>query len=336
MKKKSLLSFIILSLFSLSIVFSASSDLVVHFIDVGQGDSILVQTPSQNILIDGGERTAGPIVVEYLRTQGIKGLDIVISTHPHSDHIGGLIDVLKTFPVKEVIDPAIVHATKTYEEFLTLIDRKNIIFTEGRAGMTRDLGDGITMSLLHPTSPSARNLNDASVVAKVNYDKVSFLFTGDAEAVSEKEMISRGTKLQSTVLKVGHHGSRTSTSPAFLNAVSPAVAVIMLGADNKYGHPHPETISKLTTAGVKIYRTDLHGTIVISTDGETITIQTENKSDLEPVSKNRYVGSKNSDIYHFPACRFAKTIKPENLVWFSSTAEAKAAGYRPCGTCKPQ
>lgn len=125
MKKNTLLSLIILSLFTFSIAFSASSDLFVHFIDVGQGDSILVQTPSQNILIDGGERTAGPIVVDYLRKQGVKKLDIVISTHPHSDHIGGLIDVLKTFPVKEVIDPAIVHATKTYEEFLTLIDHIN-------------------------------------------------------------------------------------------------------------------------------------------------------------------------------------------------------------------
>lgn len=142
MKKNTLLSLIILSLFVLSIAFSASSDLFVHFIDVGQGDSILVQTPSQNVLIDGGERTAGPIVVEYLRTQGVEGLDIVISTHPHSDHIGGLIDVLKTFSVKEVIDPAVIHTTKTYEEYLTLIDQKNIIFTEGRAGLTRNLGVG--------------------------------------------------------------------------------------------------------------------------------------------------------------------------------------------------
>lgn len=314
----------------------SSPFLIVHFIDVGQGDSILIQTPSKNILIDAGERTAGPTVVSYLRMQGIKKLDIVMSTHPHSDHIGGLIDVLKTFSVKEVIDPAVIHTTKTYEEYLTLIDQKNIIFTEGRVGLTRDLGDGITMTLLHPAAPSARSLNNASVVTRVEYNRVSFLFTGDAEVTSEEEMISRSTNLRSTVLKVGHHGSRTSTSPAFLNAISPAVAVIMLGADNKYGHPHPETISKLTSAGVKVYRTDIHGTIVISTDGERITVQTEKKSEPEPTSEYRYVGSKNSDIYHFPTCRFAKSIKSENMIWFSSVAEAKAAGYRPCGTCKPQ
>lgn len=318
-----------------SIVVYTAAPLTVHFIDVGQGDSILIQTPSQNILIDGGERTAGPIVTNYLRKQGVKKLDLVVSTHPHTDHIGGLIEVLKAFPVKEVIDPAVIHTTKTYEEYLTLIDQKNIKFTEGRAGLNRNLDEGIIMHFFHPTTPSTKNLNDVSIVAKVNYNQVSFLFTGDAETGAEEEMISRGANLRSTVLKVGHHGSRTSTSPAFLGVVSPAVAVIMLGADNKYGHPHPETLNQLAAAGVEVYRTDLHGTIIIATDGEKIRIQTEKKPGKN-ISKNQLVGSKNSDLCHLSTCRYAKTIKPENMVWFSSAAEAKAAGYKPCGTCKPQ
>lgn len=228
-----------------------------------------------------------------------------------------------------------IHTTKTYEEYLTLIDQKNIKFTEGRAGLNRNLDEGIIMHFFHPTTPSTKNLNDVSIVAKVNYNQVSFLFTGDAETGAEEEMISRGANLRSTVLKVGHHGSRTSTSPAFLGVVSPAVAVIMLGADNKYGHPHPETLNQLAAAGVEVYRTDLHGTIIIATDGEKIRIQTEKKPGKN-ISKNPLVGSKNSDLCHLPTCRYAKTIKPENMVWFSSAAEAKAAGYKPCGTCKPQ
>lgn len=339
--RQTTLRFILFTLIlTFAVVQTTTAQLTAHFIDVGQGDSILVQTPSQNILIDGGERTAGPIIVDYLRKQGVKELDLVISTHPHSDHIGGLIDVLKAFPVKEVIDPAVIHTTKTVEEYLALIDEKKIIFTQSQAGLTRDLGDGIAMSLLHPTKPRSNNLNDASIVTRVEYANVSFLFTGDAETASEREMLQqRAAQLKSTVMKVGHHGSRTSTSPAFLNAVSPTVAVIMLGAENKYGHPHPETIDRLVAAGIDIYRTDLHGTIVISTDGKGISIQTEKQSGLEPgraPGESRFVGSKKADTYHFPSCRYAKAIKPENMLWFSSAAAAKKAGYKPCGTCKPQ
>ncbi len=329
---KKLLLFLFILLSSVSLVFSYSNELTVHFIDVGQGDSILIRTPSQNILIDGGERSAGPTVVRYLQGQGIKELDLVISTHPHSDHIGGLIDVLKKFSVKEVIDPAIIHTTRTFEEYLTLIDQKNIIFTQGRAGMTRDLSDGISMTILHPVKPSGDHLNDTSVVTRLKYNKVSFLFTGDAETISEMEMMSNGTDLKSTILKVGHHCSCSSTSPAFLNAVSPAAAIIMVGAENKYNHPHKEVMDRLQKTGLDIYRTDLNGTIVVSTNGETYNIKAE-RNQLE--TEGLFVGSKKSDKYHYPSCTNAKTIQPHNLIWFSSVAEAKKAGYKPCGGCKP-
>jgi competence protein ComEC len=232
-----------------------SGQMKVHFINVGQGDAILIQTVSQNILIDGGER--GPTVVNYLNGQGVKNLDLVIGIHPHADHLGGLIDVLEVFPVKEVIDPAVVHTTKTFEDYLTLIDKKDIIFTEGRTGMSRDLGGGARMEILHPVSPQSEHLNDASIVVKILFGQISFMMTGDAEQASEEQILLQSrVQPTSTILKVGHHGSRTSTTPAFLSAVSPKVAVIMCGRGNTYGHPHDETLAKLADAKVDIYRTD--------------------------------------------------------------------------------
>lgn len=242
----------------------------VHFIDVGQGDSILIQTPTQNILVDGGER--GDTVVDYLTNSNVNSLDLVISTHPHADHIGGLINVLQKIAVKEVIDPGVVHTTKTFEEYLTLIDEQNIIFTEGRAGMQRALDGGAKMQIFHPSSPSGSNLNEASIVVKLNFGQVSFLLTGDVDQTSLEEMLGRNYNLKSTILKVSHHGSWTGTSSAFLSAVTPQAAVIMCGLGNSYGHPHDETLALLAEEKVEIYRTDLHGTIVITTDGNTFVI----------------------------------------------------------------
>ncbi|TYQ18098.1 UNVERIFIED_CONTAM: competence protein ComEC [Acetivibrio alkalicellulosi] len=242
----------------------------IHFIDVGQGDSIFIETPSQNILIDGGNRD--DTVINYLKTHDVKKLDIVISTHPHADHIGGLINVLESIHVDEVIDPGVVHTTKTFEDYLTLIDRKDIKFTEGRRGMKRYLGNGAQIEILAPTNPSSDHLNNASIVCRVSFGSFSVMLTGDAERESENEMVESTLSLKSTILKVGHHGSSTSTTKAFLDAVNPEVAVIMCGKDNKYGHPHKETLDKLYTKGIDIYRTDIDGTIIISTDGDTIEI----------------------------------------------------------------
>ena len=159
--------------------------------------------------------------MEYLKEAGISGIDLVISTHPHEDHLGGLISVLKSFTVREVMDPAVVHTTRTFEEYLTLIDEKGIKFTEGRAGMSRELGSSATLEILHPASPQAEHLNNASLVARLTCGKLSFLFTGDAEKEAEAEMLRRGADLDSTVLKVAHHGSRSSTTAEFLGAVAP-------------------------------------------------------------------------------------------------------------------
>jgi len=346
-----------------------TSGLKVHFIDVGQGDSIFVQTKTKNILIDAGER--GSTIVNYLHNLGVTEIDLILSTHPHADHIGGLIEVLQSFPVKEVIDPGVPHTTKTFETYLTLIDEKEIKFTEGRAGLSRTLEPEIYMEILHPASPSETNLNDASLVTRIICGQIAFLLTGDIEIEAEKEILGRKSTLGSTVLKIAHHGSRTSTSYAFLQAVNPEVAVIMAGSSNTYGHPHAEILQRLTEAKVKIYRTDLHGTIVITTDGQDYDInikepysyvlpkepagqvsttkpkptpapetkpaptpETEPATEPEP-TKKLYVGSSKADKYHYPTCRHAKRILPENEVWFASIQEAKTQGYVPCGVCKP-
>ncbi|MGB4243950.1 MAG: MBL fold metallo-hydrolase [Dethiobacteria bacterium] len=348
-----------------------SGQIKVHFLDVGQGDSVLVQTPEKNILIDGGSRTAGATVVGYLKSLGITKLDIIIGTHPHEDHIGGLIPVLESIPVGEVIDPGVVHTTKTFEDYLTIIDQKDIRFTEGRAGMIRDLGGGASLQIMHPSSPSGSNLNNVSIVTRATFGQISFLFSGDAESTAEFQILSRGYTLASTILKVGHHGSRSATSQAYINAVKPKAAVIMCGTGNSYGHPHDETLAKLSYANVNIYRTDKQGTIVITTDGKSYNVNKEPFSyqqkqqpppktetskpktepkpapvpqpDPEPEPKpsptpveGAYVGSAKSNTYHYPSCRYVKNILVENKVWFGTVYDAQKAGYTPCKVCNPR
>lgn len=197
------------------------------------------------------------------------------------------------------------------------------------------------------------DINNNSIVIKLQHNQVGFLLTGDAEAEAESHFMQRtdAATLDSDVLKVGHHGSRTSTSDAFLNKVSPSTAIIMAGEDNSYGHPHPETITKLNRIGADIYQTSVNGNIVITSDGKRINILTisgtpirsdsgsglgsDSVIDSRNDSSGTYVGSIKSDKYHYPDCRYAKNINPENEIWFDSKTEAEAAGYVPCGVCKP-
>lgn len=261
----------------------------VHFVDVGQGDSIFIQTPSKNVLIDGGEKGSG--IVDYLKKLNIETIDIVIGTHAHSDHIGGLIDVFERFQVKEVIDPGAIHTTKTYEDYLRAIDRKNIKFTEGYAGLTRDLGHNINLEILHPISVDGQSINNTSIVAKLTHHWASFLFTGDIEKEVEDKLV-RTYNLDSTVLKVPHHGSDTSSSIAFIKAVNPKIAVIMVGGDNSYGHPDKDVLKRLEN--IDIYRTDLDGTIIITTNGEQITVKKE-KSTTKSQAQNDITKNSNQE-----------------------------------------
>jgi len=242
----------------------------VHFIDVGQGDAVLIQTTAGHVLIDGGDNHMGERVALYLQYAGVQELAYVIATHPHADHIGGLIEVLNTLPVGTLIMPNVTHTTRTFERFLDAIEHNHISLREPVAGSTFYVGDAV-FTIIAPNSSGHANLNNYSVSIRMVLGDTSFVFTGDAEVESETQMILAGHTLYSDVLHVGHHGSSTSTTQAFFDAVSPSIAVIQLGANNTYGHPHREVRERLE--GIRVYRNDEHGDIVLVTDGETITVR---------------------------------------------------------------
>lgn len=248
--------------------------LEVHFIDVGQGDSILVEADDTTMLIDAGENNKGSVVLDYLKSQNITRLDYVIGTHPHSDHIGGLDTVIDSYPVGKVILPDVTHTTDTFEAVLDAIDKKGLTITKATAGSEYQLGPA-SFTILAPNSGSYDELNDYSIVIRLDYSDTSFLLTGDAGSLSEEEMLAGGYNLAADVIKLGHHGSAYSSTENFLDAVKPSYAVVSAGADNEYGHPHPDTLSKIKVRGIRLYRTDQQGTIVFTSDGKTISVNTQ-------------------------------------------------------------
>lgn len=255
-----------------------ASNLVVHFIDVGQGDSILIQTSTgATVLVDAGDTKAGrDVVVPYLRKLGIRHLDMVVMTHPHFDHIGGLIPVIETYSVGQVLADGQIHTTRTYEDLLRLILEKEIPFRLVRAGGELTISGLDEVLILNPTEPLLKGLNNNSVVLWIRYGQVALLFTGDIEAEAEARILAEGKLPKAEVLKVAHHGSSTSTTPAFLRAVSPKEAIISLGAGNTYSHPHARTLQSLDKAKIRVRRTDLEGTILVISDGVSYRIQSVN------------------------------------------------------------
>lgn len=247
-------------------------ELRVHFIDVGQGDSILIDLGETEVLIDGGEKSPG--VVPYLEEYVDGPLEVMIATHPHADHIGGLIAVLDTFQVEQIWHNGDTSTSKTYTEFMSAVQSEEAQVHIGRRGDNISAGE-LTFTILNPTT-LAGTTNNNSIVASLSYGNVDFLFTGDAEQEAEAAMLiaSDIPVPEVEILKVGHHGSRTASSKDFLAATSPEVAVYMAGKGNSYGHPHQETLDALTQIGAKIYGTDVNGTIIVTTDGEGYTIQT--------------------------------------------------------------
>lgn len=245
-----------------------SDDLEVHFIDVGQADSILIKAGSDSMLIDAGSNNASDFLVNYIKSQGINKLNYVIGTHPHEDHIGGLDLVIDTFEINKIFMPKQISTTKTFEDVLTSIQNKELKVTSPKVGATYNLGLS-EWTILAPYQEKYDNINNSSIVIKLEYGNNSFIFTGDAEEISEIEMLNRGG-LKSEVLKVGHHGSSSSTSLDFLNEVNPDYAVISLGLDNKYGHPHVEVIERLNNKNIEILKTDELGTIIFISDGNNL------------------------------------------------------------------
>ena len=263
---------------------SASGPLEVYFFDVGQGDSELIRLPGgENILIDAGTSSTEDELVGELRSLGAETLDLVVATHPHADHIGGMAAVIDAFDVRQVVMPRISESdtptTKTYENLLQSIADKGLTITPAEPGDELLSSGGAVLTVLAPNGEDYGDLNNYSVVLRLTYGEDSFLFTGDAEEASEEEMLSLDWPLTATVLKCGHHGSETSTSPAFLDAVSPQYAVISCGVDNDYGHPDAVTLEKLEAAGAEVFRTDLQGSILASTDGSGVTMTALGKAE---------------------------------------------------------
>ncbi|WP_292388043.1 MBL fold metallo-hydrolase [Methanosarcina sp. UBA5] len=255
-------------------VTQSGQNLTVHFLDVDQGDSILLEIDGKSMLVDSGESDQGKVVTAYLQNQGISTLDYVVATHPHSDHIGGMNEILNNFQVEHFVDSGYPHTSKTYENMLTTIDQKNIPFQVAQAGQKIDFDPAVDIEVLNPTKTYSEDLNENSVVLKVTYGTTSFLLMGDAGLETEERIMKAGYNVDSDILKVGHHASRSGSGALFISAVSPEVSVIEVGAGNDYGHPHAEILERLQKAS-KVYRTDLDGTITVTTDGSTYTVKTE-------------------------------------------------------------
>ncbi|MCB2285730.1 MBL fold metallo-hydrolase [Clostridium algidicarnis] len=251
-----------------------NSNLKVHYIDVEQGDSTLIQIDDKNILIDAGPGIAKEKVVSYLKEAGVSKLDYVIATHPHEDHIGNMADIIDSFEIGEFIAPKAISTTKSFENMIKSLKAKNLQIKTPNAGDKISLG-AAQLEIIAPNNNSYQYLNNYSIVTKLKYGNRSFIFTGDAESISEGEILAKQLDLSADVLKVGHHGSKTSTTDQFLKAINPKYAVISVGKDNNYGHPDKEVLYKLANNNTDIFRTDKQGTIVAESDGNIITFNTD-------------------------------------------------------------
>ena len=250
--------------------------LEVDILDVGQGDSIFIRSPEgKTVLIDAGTGRKGDVVA-MLKERNVEMLNLVVATHPHADHIGGLDEVLEAIPVKAYLDSGMTHTTRSYAKVMDLVEKKEITYISGKSGRTLRLGAEVELTLLHPQDVLQRNtrsdLNSNSVVIRMTHRDNCFLFTGDAEEPTEELLVQKGIE-PCKVLKVAHHGSNHSSTMHFLKAVQPEIALISLGKGNRYGHPGDESMARLKKVGAQIYRTDLLGTIQVRSDGKTVTVQ---------------------------------------------------------------
>lgn len=310
-----------------------------HFIDVGQALSVLVECDGQFMLYDGGNVDDGSLVVSYLQDQGVEELQYVFCSHAHEDHVGGLAAALAYFPANHVYSPVTEASTKCFRDFVKYTQQQGLQVEVPAVGTVWQLGSA-TVQLLGPIK-QYNDTNDTSLVLRIDYGSTSFLLTGDMESDAERDLVESGANLKADVLQVGHHGSSTSSSYIFMNAVLPEMGVISCGVNNKYGHPHKETLSILRDAGVDTYRTDLLGTITIGSDGSNYTVSSEHyatDAELNPTdpaasstAQQAYIGNVNSKKFHLPTCPNLPAEK--NQILFSSYDEAIAAGYEPCATC---
>lgn len=348
----SLLMSLLLVLSFANPVFASDTNTVmaVHFLDVGQGLSILVQSGGQNLLYDGGDQSHADQVVSYLQNQNIQTIDYMISSHYDEDHVGGLIKCMNNFSVSNLFGADYIHDSDLYNTFMNTATSNAITVQYPSVGSTFDFGTG-SFTILAPNGIS-QDSNENSVVIKLQNGSNSFIFTGDAEETSEQDMISTGMNLDCDVLSVGHHGSASSTTWDFLEATSPSYAVISCGAGNQYNHPSAETMGRLSDMGIPVFRTDKQGTVIAISDGTTINwtqspcndytsgdpVQEVAVSEPEPEPAQEQVQvndtlvwlSATGDKYHsIPNCGRMNPDKARQV----TKSQAEASGYGPCSKC---
>ena len=312
----------------------------VHYIDVGQGDSIFIELPNGScMLIDAGEKECGATVANYIKKQGYSTIDYIVITHPHTDHMGGMQYIIENFNAGKIYMPKASNNTKAFENLLLAIQNKGKTITEAKAGVNILKETDLVIDILAPNGQEYESLNDFSVVVKLTYGQHKFLFMGDAETTSEKEITA---DVSADFVKVGHHGSTTSSSSAFVKATGAKYAIIQVGDGNSYGHPKDTILERWKNSGATVLRTDLNGTIVISTNGIEYEISynkevVDSDDDTDSASSgSKWVVNTNTKKIHYPSCSSAKKIKDENR-WevIATLSELENQGYTPCGNCKP-
>ena len=332
---------------------SGTQDMAVHFLDVGQGLSILVQSGGENLLYDGGDTSHSDEVVEYLHNQNVKNIDYMISSHYDADHLGGLLKCLQNFSVENILGADYYQGTDLYMDFVNAATANAISIQYPKPGDTFSFGTG-SFTVLAPSGIDPNDSNENSVVIRLINGNNSFLFTGDAEETSEQDMISTGVSLDCDVLSLGHHGSSSSTTWDFLEASTPSWAVISCGAENKYGHPSADTMERLSSMNIPVFRTDKQGTVVALSDGKNISW------DQEPC--NDYSSGDSSSEISVPSSEYSSGSPEQphsssgSVVWIPATgdkyhsipdcgrmnpdkasqiteSEAISRGYAPCSKC---
>lgn len=322
---------------TVSILFN--SNLKIVFVNVGQGDCTLIICDGETMLIDGGTADKSRTVVAVLKKHGVDHLDYLVSTHAHADHCGGLAGALNSVTVDEVLAPRTGSDAKAYRDFEKGVAAQGVEITNPKPGDEFSFGGG-NVVVLGPVNEDVSDVNNTSIVLKLTYGDRSFLFTGDCEAEGERDILETGADVSADVLKVGHHGAEYSSSYRFLREVMPDYAVISVGRDNSYGHPTEEALSRFRDIGAEVYRTDLQGDIIVTSDGNEIQI-TANKNtyvETNPTEKPSegevlYIGNRRSKKFHKSTC--SGLPNEDNREYFSSRSDAVNDGYEPCKMCKP-
>lgn len=323
------------------------SNIRVDVLDVGQGDSILIRTPTKTILVDASEGVAD--VDGKLAAMGVRAIDLAVATHPHADHIGGMDDVVRAIPIKMYIDNGLPHDTQTYARLMADIEAKGIAYRTAVAGTVINLDLGAKFEILFPTdrplTGTRSDLNANSVVTRLTYKDDCFLFMGDAEEPTERALVSRGLGA-CDVLKVAHHGSEHSSIQPFLDVVRPEFSLISVGSGNSYGHPGPATVGRLQAMGSRVYRTDMNGTITLTTTGNGVRVTTGTIPGVATGGTTTgtgsvatgdcpYFSSGSSEVFHEASCGQGARILPEKRICYTKRDDALKAGKRPGGCCLP-